>query len=76
MVLSKGNTLIKSALHVTAIFDWVSKVSQDCTGFIFFRYLTDVENLRHPFNQSDAKTNTDFHLVTRVFPRFRQIACF
>ena len=30
----------------------------------------------HPLNQSDAKTKTTRDLVTRVFPRLAQGACF
>ena len=78
LVLSKGNTYVdKSASGCfRAIFNWESKVHQDCIGFIFVHYLIGVENLRHSFGQSDARTITDHHLVPCVFPRFWQIACF
>ena len=32
------------------------------------------ETWRHRLNQSNKKTKTNPHLVTRVFPRFKQIA--
>ena len=34
------------------------------------------ENSRHNFNQSDAKSKTNRDVVTRVFPRFKQVADF
>ena len=44
--------------------------------FASLRYLIGQENSRHNFNQSDAKSKTNRDVVTRVFPRFKQVADF
>ena len=58
------------------IFNWESKVIQDCIGLTLLRSVIGPESSCHFLNQLDVKSNTNHDLVARVFPRFRQFGCF
>ena len=49
------------AYLIELIFDWTPKIMQNCTAFASSRSVIGPENS---------------HLVTRVFPRFGQFACY
>ena len=54
----------------------MSKVIWDCVGFALLRSMIGSENSRYSLNRSDVKIKTNDDLVTRIFPRFTQFACF
>ena len=52
----------------------MSKVIRDCSGLTELCSVIGPENSQHPLNQLNAKNHRN--LVTCVFPRFKQFACF
>ena len=59
----------KKALNLNrAIFNWVSKVIQNCFGFALIPSVRiDLQNLHHFLNQSDAKLKPITPLVASIF---------
>ena len=62
-------TVKKKALNLNrAIFNWVSKVIQNCFGFALIPPVRiDLQNLHHFLNQSDAKLKPITPLVASIF---------
>ena len=61
-----------------AIFNWVSKIIRDCTGFALRRSMIGQETSHQSLSQSDAKLKpiTTWSLAfSSAFPRSRQFSC-
>lgn len=53
-----------------------SKVIQVCIGFASLHSVIGLEKLVPFFQRIGCKTKTNYNLVARVFPSFRQFGCF